>query len=331
MVKNLPANTGDTGLIPGSGRSPAEGNGNPLQYPCLRNPTDRGAWWDAVYGVTRVGHDWESKQQTAAVCVCVCVSTPESKSCVLDLGQDSFCINKSELSVDAFVDYTSFASVVLSIVPFVQHVYWTPSKFTVILQLLCGKQSCITMWFFFFPSNSQLVRKKLWGEPPERPWKKNHKISTRAIMNWWACCYRGLPGASRLWQGSIIIFRIRRRKLRLEDLWCALGSESLPAVLDACLGASGSEPECLDSSHPELNPAKHLKPYTVLSVFLCLKGACALVGECCFLFCCNIFYLQSFSWTSFLFCQWSLQRGLGNKGIKPHLSSVLTFSSLSSS
>ena len=56
----------------------------------------------------------------------------------------------------------------------------------------------------------------------------------------------------------------------------------LPAVLDACLGASGSEPECLDSSHPELNPAKHLKPYTVLSVFLCLKGACALVGEYCF-------------------------------------------------
>ena len=43
MVKNLPSNTGDTGSIPGSGRSPGEGNSNPLQYSCLGNPTDRGA------------------------------------------------------------------------------------------------------------------------------------------------------------------------------------------------------------------------------------------------------------------------------------------------
>ena len=42
VVKNLPANAGDTGLIPGSGRSPGEGNGNPLQYSCLGNPMDRG-------------------------------------------------------------------------------------------------------------------------------------------------------------------------------------------------------------------------------------------------------------------------------------------------
>ena len=45
MVKNLPANAGDMGLIPGSGRSPGEGNGSPLQYSCLGNPMDRGAWW----------------------------------------------------------------------------------------------------------------------------------------------------------------------------------------------------------------------------------------------------------------------------------------------
>ena len=44
MVKNPSANTGDMGLIPGSGRSPGEGNGNPLQYSCLQNPMDRGAW-----------------------------------------------------------------------------------------------------------------------------------------------------------------------------------------------------------------------------------------------------------------------------------------------
>ena len=54
MVKNLPAtagNTEDVVLIPGSGRSPEEGNGNPLQYSCLGNPTDRGVWWATVHGV----------------------------------------------------------------------------------------------------------------------------------------------------------------------------------------------------------------------------------------------------------------------------------------
>ena len=50
VVKKLPANAGDLGLIPGFGRSPGEGNGNPLQYSCLGNPIDRGAWWDTVHG-----------------------------------------------------------------------------------------------------------------------------------------------------------------------------------------------------------------------------------------------------------------------------------------
>ena len=53
MVKNPPANTGDAGLIPGSDRSPGEGNGNPLHYSCLENPMDRGAWWATVQGVLK--------------------------------------------------------------------------------------------------------------------------------------------------------------------------------------------------------------------------------------------------------------------------------------
>ena len=53
VVKNPPANAGDVGLIPGSGRSPGEGNGNPLQYSCLGNPMDREAWWATVHGVTK--------------------------------------------------------------------------------------------------------------------------------------------------------------------------------------------------------------------------------------------------------------------------------------
>ena len=52
QIKNLPANTGDAGLIPGSGRSPGGGNGNLFQYSCLKNPMDRGAWRAAVQRVT---------------------------------------------------------------------------------------------------------------------------------------------------------------------------------------------------------------------------------------------------------------------------------------
>ena len=62
MVKNLPANAGDTGSIPGSGRSPGRGRGNPVQYSCLENPMDREAWWSTIHGVTRVGHDLATKQ-----------------------------------------------------------------------------------------------------------------------------------------------------------------------------------------------------------------------------------------------------------------------------
>ena len=61
MVKNLPANTGDTGPIPGSGRFPRERNGSPLQYYCLENPMDRGAWWATAHGVTNES-DMATKQ-----------------------------------------------------------------------------------------------------------------------------------------------------------------------------------------------------------------------------------------------------------------------------
>ena len=53
MVKNPPANTGEVGLIPGSGRSPGEENGNLFQYSCLGNPMDRGVWQATAHGVTK--------------------------------------------------------------------------------------------------------------------------------------------------------------------------------------------------------------------------------------------------------------------------------------
>ena len=52
-VKVSACNAGDRGSIPGSGRSPGEGNGNPLQYSCLENPMEGGTWWATVHGVAK--------------------------------------------------------------------------------------------------------------------------------------------------------------------------------------------------------------------------------------------------------------------------------------
>ena len=63
LGKETACNAGDLSSIPGSGRSPAGRNDNPLQYSCLENPMVRGAWWATVHGATRVGQDLETKPQ----------------------------------------------------------------------------------------------------------------------------------------------------------------------------------------------------------------------------------------------------------------------------
>ena len=67
MVKNLPANAGDVGSVSGLGQPPGEGNGNPLQYSCLGNPMDRGAWQAMVHGGhKKVGEDLATKTNRSA-------------------------------------------------------------------------------------------------------------------------------------------------------------------------------------------------------------------------------------------------------------------------
>ena len=63
--------TGELGSMPGSGRSPRGGNGNPLQYSCLENPMDTGAGWATIHGVARVGHDLATKPPTDRLHICL--------------------------------------------------------------------------------------------------------------------------------------------------------------------------------------------------------------------------------------------------------------------
>ena len=75
LVKNLTANAGDVGSIPGSGRSPGEGNSNPLQCSYLGNPVGRGAWWATVHGVAKESDmtEWLNNNICIHICVCLCV------------------------------------------------------------------------------------------------------------------------------------------------------------------------------------------------------------------------------------------------------------------
>ena len=74
MVKNLPVNARGAGSVPGSGRSPGEGNGNLFQYSCLGNVMDKETWWDTVvHGVPKSGTQL-SDTTYIKLCVCVCRS-----------------------------------------------------------------------------------------------------------------------------------------------------------------------------------------------------------------------------------------------------------------
>ena len=66
--KESACNAGDLGSTPGSGRSPGEGNSNPLQYCCLENPMDREAWQATVHGAARVGHNLATKERKMYGC-----------------------------------------------------------------------------------------------------------------------------------------------------------------------------------------------------------------------------------------------------------------------
>ena len=82
VVKNPSANVGDmrdAGLIPGSGRSPGGGHGNPLQYSCLENPVDRGAWWATVHRVAK------SQTRLKQLSMCACFWLQRIKLCFLSL------------------------------------------------------------------------------------------------------------------------------------------------------------------------------------------------------------------------------------------------------
>jgi len=75
VVKNLLINAGDMGSIPGLGRSPGGGNGNPLQYSCLGNPMDRGAWQATVHGVTNATEQLNNSNNSITESLCCTFET----------------------------------------------------------------------------------------------------------------------------------------------------------------------------------------------------------------------------------------------------------------
>ena len=100
VVKNLPANAGDVrgaGSIPGWGRSPGEGNGNPLQYSCLENPMDKGAWWATVHKVANSQIRWKRL-------ICSSKVTESGKDGDGQVGRDGRIQSRRELETKRKVD-----------------------------------------------------------------------------------------------------------------------------------------------------------------------------------------------------------------------------------
>ena len=104
-VKASACNAGDLGLIPGSGRSPGEGNGNPLQYSCLENPINGGAWWATVHGVAK-SQTWLS--DFTSLCLFKAVSQNRQRYCVLGLSPQ--IIHNSQLLGCAFFSVNKIIS-----------------------------------------------------------------------------------------------------------------------------------------------------------------------------------------------------------------------------
>ena len=101
MVNNPPTNAGDTrdlGSIPGSGRSSGGGNGNLLQYSCLENSMDRGAWRLQSIGLQRVGYDWETKNLRIRISNILCYHTQKSLWPILSLASSLIFLNPAKAS-----------------------------------------------------------------------------------------------------------------------------------------------------------------------------------------------------------------------------------------
>ena len=103
--KEFASSAGDPGSIPGCGRSPGEGNGNPLQYSCLEISRDRGAWWATVYGLQRDWHDLATKIHTnCSMCVFVMIHVWEPDSLKIDpKAKIIFSTNEKFLVKNAFL------------------------------------------------------------------------------------------------------------------------------------------------------------------------------------------------------------------------------------
>ena len=104
--KESACNAEDPGSIPGLGRSPGEGNGNPLQYSCLENPIDRAAWRATVHGVTRVGHDLATKPTNQP--------RPFFKNKIVDLAKENHMVLKESRPISLTFVFHTWISVCFS-------------------------------------------------------------------------------------------------------------------------------------------------------------------------------------------------------------------------
>ena len=140
VVKNLPANAGDirdSGLIPGSGKSPGEGHGNPLQYSCLENPMDRGASWATIH---RVAKSWTRLK---------CLSTHTCKALPIYKTRIRWILNFSILPLTISLSLSIYLLITWFMFSFYKGFYW--------LDLVRQEKNVVLERHCFTPNKSYFI------------------------------------------------------------------------------------------------------------------------------------------------------------------------------
>lgn len=137
------------------------------------------------------------------ICISIYISTHDSKNCLMDREQDPFCISKSEFSVNALVDNISFAYVVISVVPLIQHVFIEHLLSLLWYYSHSVENKVVHNMIVFLQSHTCWIRVKVWNGPCGRPWEKKsqnshnsyHELNTTLfqVICWeHHCCEKGI-------------------------------------------------------------------------------------------------------------------------------------------
>ena len=182
MLKNLPTNAGDVSLIPGLGRSPGGGNGNPLQYSSLENPMDRGAWRATVHGITK-------RWTWLSMCTRVDINT---NNCVFDGWLLFFLFFVFWWMTFKITELDHWFCMSLSRYPWSFQRMWQlgcsdVGPLSTTISSCCQDRDCFKWWISFISSDLRLLGQYSWSQSKAHLGSKDRTGSSQRRRNNFSC------------------------------------------------------------------------------------------------------------------------------------------------